>query len=224
MNHNILIIGGTSGLGLEMAIRFSGDGNRVFVTGRKNPEKKNLEFVCLDITDDAKKLSLDLDRVVEYSQPIHFLVYAAGFYENGLISDLSDSDIAKMDNAGIRAPAMLLQRILRRQNELKGLIAITSTSQWIPRPKEPTYTTVKAGLAMLANSISLDSRVGKVLVVGPSGMNTEFWKGHERQRGDALLDPAWVAARILELYKGDFDYCLARILRNPPRVELLEQR
>ena len=222
-HRNILVIGGTSGLGLEIALLLSKEGPSVFVTGRKNPGQKNLIYLNLDITSDAEKLSVDLDRVIERVKLIHLLVYAAGFYQENLISNLSNSDITSMINVGLLAPALLLQKILHTQNELPEFIAITSTSQWIPRLKEPLYAAVKAGLAALAHSVSLDSRVAKVLVIGPAGMKTKFCKGAKRENNSTLLNPKWIAERILELNKDNFKYQLVRILRDPPRVELVEQ-
>lgn len=146
-----------------------------------------------------------------------------GFYQEGNISDVSDEDIANMTNVGLLAPAMLLQRILKKQDKLAGFIAVTSTSQWTPRLLEPIYTAVKSGLGMLANSVSLDERIDRVLVAGPAGMNTRFWENSPRDMS-TMLDPKWVAEQVLDQYSGDFKYKLARILRGPARVEVIETR
>ncbi len=74
---------------------------------------------------------------------------------------------------------------------------------------------------MLAHSVSLDKRIGKTLVAGPAGMNTTFWKGHDR--GPDLLSPKWVATQILNEHKGYFHYKCIRILRSPPRVKVVEE-
>ncbi len=223
MKKIILIVGGTSGLGLALARLFAKENNTVFITGRSNPQEKNIRFFSLDIGSNVDKLSADLDSLIGEVGPVNLLVYAAGFEEKGTIGELEDSSIRKMANVGFLAPAMLLQRILRKQGVLNGFIAITSTSQWIPRLREPIYTGVKAGIAMLANSFSLDERVGKVLVVGPSGMSTGFWRNNPRDMS-ILLDPRWVAEQTILMCQGDFRYKLVRILRDPPRIEELETR
>ena len=129
-----------------------------------------------------------------------------------------------MLNVGLVAPINILNRILKYQSSLSGFIAITSTSQWTPRLFEPAYTTVKAGLGMFGNSVSLDLRVGKVLVAAPSGMKTDFWRDSSRDMS-MMLDPKWVAQKIIDLYNEDgFDYKFAKILRKPPRVEVIEKR
>jgi len=223
ISKNCLVIGGTSGLGLELALCLQKNGHSVFVTGRNNPNQEKISYIRLDITSNVEKFSKDLGKTLDESGPIHTLVYAAGFFQEGVISELNDADIITMTNIGLVGPALLLQKILQRQDELKNFIAITSTSQWIPRLKEPVYTSVKAGISMLAHSISLDQRVKKTLVVGPSGMDTKIWKNREKEDSGILLEPAWTAKKILELNNGKFNYKLARILRDPKRIEIIKQ-
>ncbi|MEK7567328.1 MAG: SDR family oxidoreductase [Patescibacteria group bacterium] len=220
----ILIVGGTSGLGLALARFFAKESDTVFITGRNDPQEKNVRFFNFYIGPNADELSVDLDSLIGKVGPIDLLIYAAGFEEKGTIDELGDSSIQKMTNVGFLAPAMMMQRILRKQGVLNGFIAVTSTSQWIPRLREPVYTGIKAGTAMLASSLSLDERIGKVLVVGPSGMNTEFWRSNPRDDLSSLLDPKWVAEQIMSLYRSNFQYKLVRILRGPPRIEELETR
>lgn len=220
MRQTALIIGGSSGLGLEMA-RLLSINCKVIITGRKDPKKSGVRFKELVL--DKASLSADLDAFVAELPSIDLLVYAAGFFQEGILSDLSDTDIEKMNRVGLLAPALLLQRLLKKQGGLSGFIAITSTSQWTPRVLEPMYTAVKAGLGMLSNSLSLDERVGKVMVVGPAGMQTRFWESDERDTSN-MLDPAWVAQEALAAWKDDFKYKFLRALRNPSRVEIVETR
>lgn len=195
------IVGGTSGLGRELAALLTEKSFSVYCTGRSN-----------NVLEEVEKLPrLDL------------LVYAAGFYEQGRIDELSDEHIREMLNVGLGIPALLLQRILKKQGDLDGFIAITSTSQWIPREKEPVYAAVKAGLAMFANSVSLDPRVKKTLVVGPTGMQSNFWAGTGKDM-IGMLQPSFVAREIMQLWDDSYAYRLARILRDPSRVEVLETR
>lgn len=213
---NALIIGGSSGLGLELGLLLAKRFN-VFITGRKNPREKSLCFIPLEIKK-SRLLSSDLDRVLAQVGAVDLLIYAAGFHQDGAISDLEDDDITAMLNIKLTAPAMILQRILRRQKKLSGFIAVISTSQLTPRLREPVYAAVNAGLGMLARSVSLDKRVVKTLVVAPAGMKTNFWKGKARK--GILLEPRWVAEQILDLYKGKFTYKQVLILREPPRAKV----
>lgn len=215
---NVLVIGGTSGLGLEIASRM--DGN-ILVTGRSDFHHEKLRFLRCDLDSNLPE---SLDALVSQVDTVEILIYAAGFWNEGEITEVSDNDILKQVNVGLVAPAMLLQRLLKKQGGLPGFIAITSTSQWTPRRLEPLYTATKAGLAMLANSVSLGDQVGKTLVAAPAGMATPFWRNYPKKDVSTMLNPVWVAEEILKLYSETFKYQFVRIMRQPPRVEIVETR
>jgi short-subunit dehydrogenase len=208
MKKKALIIGGSSGLGLEIAQLLSINCD-VIITGRKNPSVPSIMFQELELGSES--LEKGLDKLIKNLPKIDLLIYAAGFFQEGKIDQLSDNDIHVMNRVGLLAPAMILQRVLHKQGELHGFVAITSTSQWTPRLLEPMYTAVKAGLGMLANSLSLDDRIQKVLVAGPAGMRTRFWERDGRDTSD-MLDPKWVAEQILEIWKGSYGYKYVRLL------------
>jgi short-subunit dehydrogenase len=216
-----LIIGGTSGLGYELALRLRGT-HAVYCTGRRTRRTKDITFKFLNLGSPMNTHVLIRDLLFALP-PIDLLVYAAGFYQEGRIDSVSDSDINRMIAVGLQAPVILLQGLMQRQKKLEGFIAITSTSQWTPRKLEPVYAATKAGLAHFANSISLDERVGKVMVAGPTGMHTEFWDDVGRSDLDQLLQPSLVAKTILAEYGEAFSYQCIRILRDPFRVDVVDR-
>lgn len=220
---NILIVGGSSGLGLELAKQYSELGHHVFITGRKDPKVKNIKFYNFDISSDSQKLISNVEKLILQVPSINTLIYAAGFYQDGTIDKISDTQILEMVNIGLTAPALLIQRLKNNPFKPLKIMLITSSSQYTPREKEPLYTMVKAGLGMLGNSLSLDPEIGKVLVAAPSGMQTPFWVGTDKDTSE-MLDPKWVAQQIIELSSGLFKYKYAKILKGPSRVETVEQR
>ncbi len=218
---NCLIVGGSSGLGLSLAGMLSG-GYNVYVTGRRDPHRDHLKFITLDLSQSDGLLSRVQVALMELPT-IDLLIYAAGFYQEGSITDLSVEQICEMLNVGLVAALYITRELLLKQDELGGFIAITSTSEWTPRPLEPIYTATKAALGMFANSLSLDSRVSKTLVVGPGGMATRFWEGTGKDITE-MLDPGWVAQQILDLFADSFRYKYARIPRGADRADVRETR
>lgn len=223
MIKNILIVGGTSGLGLELAILYAAAGHNVFITGRKDPKKENLKFVYFSMDSQIEKLNDQINELLGKIEKINTLIYTAGYYQEGCIDKLKDDEILEMINVGLTAPALLVKRLKNNPEKPLKIMIITSSSQYTPREKEPIYTAVKAGLGMLANSLALDQEIGKVLVVAPSGMKTPFWKNHNKDTS-TMLDPKWVAEQIISLSSGPFKYKYAKILRDPERVEVVEMR
>ena len=221
MKKRILIIGGTSGVGLELARHYSVDGHTVCVTGSRNSNIDEIQFLKLAIVDDAKQLGSDIDRIVDSFKGVNTLVYSAGFLQRGHIDALSSSDLQKMVNVGLLAPMMLVQKLKTKLNTPLKIMLITSSSQYTPRELEPAYCAVKSGLGMLGASLVRDMGIGKVLVVAPSGINSKFWSGTDEDTS-SMLDSKWVAEQIVDLSSGEFKYKFALILRNPARVKIQE--
>jgi uncharacterized oxidoreductase len=215
-----LIIGGTSGLGLEIAKQLSD--YRVFITGRKKPENK-IKFIKLDLSKG--NLSKKIDAVLSKIKQIDLFVYAAGFLREANISELTEAEIIAMNNVGLIAPELFIKKILNKQNELETFIAITSTAQFFPKEKQSTYTAVKSGLGMFSNAISMGQNIKRTLVIAPGGMKTPFWKDNKEIDLKTYLEPKWVAEKTLDFHRTHhFKYLLVKILRNPPRIEIVESR
>lgn len=221
---NCLVIGGTSGLGLSLAKKLSQTYD-VYVTGRQDPKDTALHFRSLDLVASSESFTA-IEHLIHDLPSIDLLVYAAGFFQEGTVTDLSVEQIDKMFAVGITGAIYATQQLLSKQNELAEFIAITSTSQWTPRLYEPVYTAVKAGLGAYANSLSLDSRVKKTLVAGPAGMATNFWKDADKDAHDLskMLSPDWVADRIVEAREEEYSYKFIQVLREPARVNVQEVR
>ncbi len=221
MTKTILIVGGTSGVGLQLAQHYVAGGHRVCVTGRRNPGLLGAQFQALPIGPSAEALSSEIDGLVSAFPGVQTLIYAAGFLQRGTIDTLDDAALSTMMNVGLLAPAMLAARLKSQAPTPLKLILITSSSQYTPRAQEPAYAATKAGLAMLGASLVRDPGIGKVLVAAPSGIQTPFWAGTNEDT-TTMLDPGWVASQIVELSSGAFKYRYAKLLRNPARTEIVE--
>ena len=218
---NSLIIGGSSALGLALAQKLQSKDD-IHVTGRHDPNVSGITYHELDLSD-ADSVSSSITGLIASLPHIDQLIYSAGYYQEGTVTDLNEQQIQEMLSVGIVAAIYVVRELLLKQGELSEFVAVTSTSQYTPRLLEPIYTVVKAGLGAFANSLSLDPRVKKTLVAGPAGIKTKFHDGREVNMS-TYLTSEWVAEQIMAELSGDFSYKYVRILREPARVELQEKR
>jgi len=219
---SILVIGGTSGLGLEIAKQFANADEKVIVTGRHDPKVDFAQYYEFDLA--AEHLASHIKSFVDELPKIERLVYVAGYFQEGRVTDLTPKQIEEMINVGGRGLVYFVKWLLEKQSGLEELITITSTSQWTPRKLEPIYNFAKAGAGHFSNAMAEDGRISKVLVAGPAGMRTAFWKDVKHADLDVMLDPEWVAKQVMKLREDDYKYRFAKILRQPARVEIEETR
>ena len=221
MKKNILVVGGSSGLGLDLARHYVRMGHTVCITGRHDPGLAGSTYIELDIEGDSRNLTSNIDRLLEKFSAVNTLIYSAGYCQRAHIDELSDTNIMQMANVGLVAPMLLVQRLKNNLDTPLKVMLITSSSQYTPREMESVYCATKAGLGMLGASLVLDKKIGKVLVVAPSGMKSTFWRESDIDVS-GMLETHWVAEKIVELSSGKFKYKFAKILRNPERVVVEE--
>lgn len=216
-----VIIGGTSGLGEQLAGCLN-DSHRVICTGRQSRFRSGEgpgEFFRLDLTPQSEHvgwrtlLDNQYRRLLRYVGQIDLLVFAAGFYQEKPLEELTDEQIMAQYHVGPLSYQLLVRRILKQQESLIGHIVITSTSALKARLNESGYCASKAALNQVARCVGLSPKVGKTLIVAPGGMNTGFYRNSDRDTSN-FLDPADVADLIHACYAGyAFELCTLTIPR-----------
>lgn len=154
-NSNVVIVGGSSGIGLGLARRFESMGASVIVTGRSSADfdqsgkTAGLEFLELDVT---RRDSVDrfFTRIAQRSLAIDVFVFNAGTMT---AEDLVDHDwnpgvahgIVSVNISGflnVVGPAIELLR----KSPTSTLMVTTSSLAFVPRANFPTYCATKAFL------------------------------------------------------------------------------
>lgn len=155
-NNTILITGGSSGLGLEMARQFICSGNKVIVCSR-TPEKLQqaheevpgiMTYVCDISTEEERK---KLSRWISENHPeINILINNAAIVHRIDFADDSNSyeksvkEIATNLHAPIHLSKLFLP-LLSTNSESK-IINITTGLVYVPRADYPFYNATKAAL------------------------------------------------------------------------------
>jgi len=231
-NQVAVVIGGTSGLGLELARRLR-ETHSVVVTGRDDEKGERVartegfvyEQLHVDTVESATPpgFGQTIEGIEAAGQVLDTIVYAAGSRQNGHLDDLTEMELQSLLAVGLLAPIGLLQETLRLAHAVPNLIIVTSTAAFTAREKEQVYCATKAGLTAFAEAFSLDPRVGKTLVAAPAGMKTPFWDGSTTDVSE-FLDPTWVADEIMKTWAERFAYREERYLRKPARTETAKIR
>lgn len=167
---HVVVVGGTQGLGFEIAKAAAARGQRVTVAGR-DPEKAEkaaaeigslaVSGIC-DLTDwkSLEGFFAGVDR-------IDHLVLAALDRDQNDIKDFRPDDAAKtslMKNVGYAAS---VHYALPKLADTGSVLLFSGLSMWRPMPGSTTISMANAGIVGLANSLALQIAPVRVNVITP---------------------------------------------------------
>lgn len=216
-----VILGGTSGVGWELAQQLRARGERVLVLGKFHNEAEFGEGFSFDLHEPE---SVDwavgeLERRLA-GEPLEYFVWAAGYGWRGNFGDMPDArSMAVVNFAGAVPFVQAAWRMMAAQEQSSTMVIISSTSGIKARPDEAVYVATKYAQTGLARSLGREvmrwQSTNKVALFLLGGMKTRFWQGREPKHYKHYNDPAKVAAKLLdELSAQDEPYIEVAIPRG----------
>ena len=196
--NTILITGGGSGIGRELAHRWHDLGNTVIVAGRTQSSldetasgRKNIYTMLLDVSD-AGDIARFAKEVVEKHPSLNVLVNNAGVMRYESISDprdLGDAEAIVVTN--LLGPISLIDGLV---DHLKAqgngvIVNVTSGLGFVPMPSAATYSATKA--AVHSYTVSLRVKLAgsvEVIELAPPAVQTELTPGQSTREGYMPLD------------------------------------
>ncbi|MDI9314014.1 MAG: SDR family NAD(P)-dependent oxidoreductase [Hydrotalea sp.] len=169
----IWLIGGSRGMGLELARQLISAGAAVTISSRQPPkgiDKKTYRFVALDVADDKalKKTCKDL-------QPLDGVIYMPALYEPGPIVEIDEDFLAAMTKVNMQAPTMLAKYLARHLEQRRGFLAICgSQAGEVGLPLGQPYSASKAYLKNFCQSLSVEHPGLTVQLIAPGFVKTDL--------------------------------------------------
>lgn len=198
-HQTILITGGSSGIGRELARQLVGRGNTVVITGR-NPDRlaetvRDIPGVHAFQSDlgDSSAIRRLYDEVIARFPRLNVLINNAGIMRNiDLLKKWELRDLTREIDIGLTGPIQMTQQFLPhlcKQPEA-AIVNITSGLAFVPLPLSPIYSAAKAGLHSFTRSLraQLKGSTVSVLEIAPPGVETplfrsEFAEEMKNQKG-----------------------------------------
>ena len=173
----VLVTGGSRGIGLAIAQRFTQQGDTAVVTIRSGEAPEGLHAVRCDVTK-ADEVSAAFKQIEAEHGPVEVLVANAGITKDGLLVRMSEDAFTSVIDANLtgawRVAKLAATGMLRQR---KGrIIFVSSVGAYFGVAGQANYAASKAGLIGLARSMAreLASRSITVNVVCPGGVDTEM--------------------------------------------------
>ncbi|MFD9189178.1 SDR family oxidoreductase [Streptomyces phaeochromogenes] len=181
--NTILITGGTSGIGLGLALRLHEAGNKVIVAGRRKElldritsEHPGIEALVLDVADPAS-IARAAESVATSHPQLNVLVNNAGIMLPENLLDPASLPVAEDHvTVNLLGTIRMTYAFLPLLEDKKDAVVmnVTSALAFVPLPITPTYNATKAALHSFSESLRVqltDSDV-QVIEVAPPGVRT----------------------------------------------------
>ncbi len=178
----VLITGGASGLGLEIARRFAADANTVIACGRRAEALEQARRAIPGLVTHSSDLSTEHGREDLYAwirnehPDLNVLVNNAGVQEWMNVTDDNFYERARTEIAtNVEAPLHLTQLILRLP-EIEVIANVTSGLAFAPLTRVPVYSATKAFMRSFTQSLRqlLKPRAIRVIEIIPPALNTDL--------------------------------------------------
>ncbi|GLU54728.1 SDR family oxidoreductase [Dyadobacter frigoris] len=211
-NKIILITGGGSGIGFEIAKQLIAKGNRVIITGRSESrlqkaaeQLNNVSYIVSDITrpEDAVRLRSHLENL----GGLDILINNAGnAHTYKLAIDASTATRATEEfTTNVFSAMRLIDELLPLllQSDDAAIVNVSSTVALVPAGSIPTYSASKAALHSYTQSLRLALSKNtsiKVFELMPPLVDTEF---STEIGGENGIPPSEVADSLLKGLEND---------------------
>jgi len=202
---NIVIVGASSGLGLELSKLLKN--NNLFLLSR-NINKTQLSGK--KISCDLKSLKSIKTAINSIDKPIDIFINCAGIELSKSLEKSTDQEITNVINTNLLGAIFISKYVYQKMLKKKQgyIINVTSTSGKKARSNETIYCASKFGLAGFTESLRLEAKENniKVSTIYPGGMKTNFWKNSSKDTSN-YMDPKHVAQQIVNLIQSNQKIC-----------------
>lgn len=183
-NKNILITGGTTGIGLATAQLLLSEGARVIVTGR-NPQtlasaRAALGTEAIILASDSGSISDAQQlgaRVKEHVPHLDGVFLNAGVGQFGPIEAMTPEHFETMYAVNVRGPYFQLQSLLGLLGEKSSVVLNASVVAQLGLPATSIYSSTKAAVVSLGKSLAVElaPRGIRVNTLSPGPITTPIY-------------------------------------------------
>ena len=183
----ILITGGTSGIGLELARQLLARGNTVLITGRDQEKldaaRRTLAGVHVfrsDVSDPTAIAAL-YAQVLAGFPALDTLINNAGIMRNLNLNDDRDlSDVTREIEINLSGPVRMVQQFLPHLKTRPGalIVNVSSGLAFVPMLAAPVYSATKAAMHSYSQSLrgQLEGTGVTVVELAPPGVETPLFR------------------------------------------------
>lgn len=225
--NTIFIAGGTSGLGLGLALRFHAAGNAVVVGGRRTElleqiarEHEGIGTVAIDMADPSSIRAASAEVMRRYPD-LNVIVAMAGIMQP---EDVHTADFLAVAEATVTTNLLGPLRLVAAFTEFlagaqdAAIVTVSSGLAFVPLPITPTYNATKAAIHSLSRGlrVQLSDTSIQVIELVPPAVRTALMGQEDDPNSMPLEDYLTETMTLLETQPTAEEILVERVkvLRN----------
>lgn len=177
---SVLIVGGTGGLGREVARHYQAEGKPVIITGR---EPGRAEEIAGDMGVGVTGLGFDLGRPDSIADalvnvgPVERLVLAAIARDNNLVRDYTIASAVNLATMKLVGYTETVHTLVDRLADDASVVLFGGRAKDRPYPGSTTVTTVNGGVSSLIRTLAVELAPIRFNAIHPGIVgDSPFWK------------------------------------------------
>ncbi|HSK36653.1 MAG TPA: SDR family oxidoreductase [Actinomycetota bacterium] len=185
----VVVVGGTRGLGLEVARHYAGQGREVILSGR---DQQRAEAAAAEVGGTTRGIALDLaepaqlaDRLAGVERVGHLVLAAIERDENRVRAfDLEGA--TRLATLKLVGYAEVVHRLVPRMDEDGAVVLFGGRAMDRPYPGSTMVSTVNGGVTGLVHSLAVELAPIRCNAVHPGIVgDSPYWSA----KGEAALEP-----------------------------------
>lgn len=213
-----IIIGGTHGLGENIAKQLTEVGEETFVVGRSYEEAKHGAGLKVDLSSETDAILLGRHIKQLGESDINFYWVSGYGYNGDFAEQVKPEKMAAVNFGNVLPAAQAAFKSMLGSETICHFVVVSSTTGFKARKDEAVYAGTKHAQVGFTRSLGLESeRLGskvKVTLFMPGGMQTQFWDADRPASFNEFLRPEKVAIHILETSKNQTGYFYEEVIER----------
>ncbi|NDL56254.1 SDR family NAD(P)-dependent oxidoreductase [Phytoactinopolyspora mesophila] len=178
---HVLVVGGTSGIGLEVARFFAGEGDDVVLTGR---DAERAESAAKDLNGTARGIALELTDVDAIAsaltglERVDHLVLAAVDRDHNTVADYNTAAARSLATLKLVGYTEVVHALLPRMNDDASIVVFGGLAKDRPYPGSTTVSTVNGGVIGMVHTMASELAPIRTNAIHPGIVgDSPFWTG-----------------------------------------------
>lgn len=190
MGHHggIVVIGGSSGLGLEVARHYASTGHHVVLSSR---DQGRADAAAAEVGGDARGIAVDLaepDTIADALQgigPVAHLVLAAIERDENTVRDLRIAEATRLVTLKLVGYVAAVNTLLPAMSETSSIVLFGGLAKDRPYPGSTVVSTVNGGVTGMVTTMASELAPIRVNAIHPAVVgDSPYW----RDKPEGVLD------------------------------------